>query len=612
MAGDDDPAGQSLSVSDGVDMDSRDPGKVVAFYSFKGGTGRSMALANVGCILAQHPDVSGQILLVDWDLEAPGLHRYFRRHLYGAFRGSDEQQNRAPGVIDLFIALRDRINESNVESLDDFESTRLMLGDIPLDEYIISTDIPGLHLMKAGCFDSDYASKVGRFDWPAIYTKAPFLLRAFVDRLAANYRYVLIDSRTGLTDTSGICTMLLPEILVAVFTPNRQSLTGVVDLVREAGQYRSQSDDLRPLTVYPLPSRIEASEPTLRQQWRFGDEKLDIISFQRSFETVFKEIYGLSECNLTPYFDDIQIQHVPKYAYGEDIAVIDEATHDRLSLTESFQRFSRKLIRGQLPWEMTGPLSDTESGRALELRPSFEVEVLSVEDQRPPHVLICVHGIKDNAAWCEAVVTARGRFIDTRIEIVCVSYRRLSTLSFILGLRRQSIQADVLHQIEAIHKKFPDSPISILCNSSGTKIISEIMPIFSFKIEWIFLCGSVCRLEDISQLREIARYPVNDAATNDWWPILAESIRPGIFQATGVYGFHAFPVIERTFPYYHGEGMRRKHIERWILPTLVTGVVERTPIQDFGISKHLPVYIRRALLALLGLVMVGFVSHFMN
>jgi hypothetical protein len=40
---------------------------------------------------------------------------------------------------------------------------------------------------------------------------------------------VLIDSRTGLTDIRGICTMLMPEKLVVVFTPNRQSLTGVID-----------------------------------------------------------------------------------------------------------------------------------------------------------------------------------------------------------------------------------------------------------------------------------------------------------------------------------------------------------------------------------------------
>jgi len=104
-----------------------DPGKIIAFYSFKGGTGRSMALANVGCILAQHPDVRGRVLLVDWDLEAPGLHRYFRKQFYGAFQGSEEAQEKTPGLIDLFIELRHRIDESVTDETQDFESARRTL-----------------------------------------------------------------------------------------------------------------------------------------------------------------------------------------------------------------------------------------------------------------------------------------------------------------------------------------------------------------------------------------------------------------------------------------------------------------------------------------------------
>src|SRR5215475_15535291 len=47
---------------------------VVTFYSYKGGVGRSMALANIAVLLAR---VGKRVLIVDWDLEAPGLDRYF-------------------------------------------------------------------------------------------------------------------------------------------------------------------------------------------------------------------------------------------------------------------------------------------------------------------------------------------------------------------------------------------------------------------------------------------------------------------------------------------------------------------------------------------------------
>ncbi len=54
-------------------------GQVITFYSYKGGTGRSMALANVACLLAEKLGASRpeKVLAIDWDLDAPGLHRFF-------------------------------------------------------------------------------------------------------------------------------------------------------------------------------------------------------------------------------------------------------------------------------------------------------------------------------------------------------------------------------------------------------------------------------------------------------------------------------------------------------------------------------------------------------
>src|SRR4026209_1859456 len=47
---------------------------IVTFYSFKGGVGRSMAMAAAGYLLAQR---GLKVLVMDFDLEAPGLERYF-------------------------------------------------------------------------------------------------------------------------------------------------------------------------------------------------------------------------------------------------------------------------------------------------------------------------------------------------------------------------------------------------------------------------------------------------------------------------------------------------------------------------------------------------------
>ena len=49
---------------------------IVTFYSYKSGVGRTMALANIAVLLVKK---GLRVLAVDWDLEAPGLDRYFRQ-----------------------------------------------------------------------------------------------------------------------------------------------------------------------------------------------------------------------------------------------------------------------------------------------------------------------------------------------------------------------------------------------------------------------------------------------------------------------------------------------------------------------------------------------------
>jgi len=49
-------------------MSENTRGQVITFYSYKGGTGRTMALANVATLLSN----KYKVLIIDWDLEAPG------------------------------------------------------------------------------------------------------------------------------------------------------------------------------------------------------------------------------------------------------------------------------------------------------------------------------------------------------------------------------------------------------------------------------------------------------------------------------------------------------------------------------------------------------------
>src|SRR5262245_15866916 len=68
---------------------------IVTFYSYKGGVGRSMALANIAVLLARR---GLKVLTVDWDLEAPGLERYF---------ADFEIKPGGPGLLRMFMEARD-------------------------------------------------------------------------------------------------------------------------------------------------------------------------------------------------------------------------------------------------------------------------------------------------------------------------------------------------------------------------------------------------------------------------------------------------------------------------------------------------------------------------
>lgn len=249
-------------------------GQVITFYSYKGGTGRSMALANVACLLAKQSIGSKGVLMIDWDLEAPGLHRFFRNNLQdflGESASLDLALKKQQGLIDLFYKLDENFKSINLDIGDEEVLFRNIFNNIKLSQFVIKTDIPSLYLLTAGQLDDAYRSKVRDFQWETLYNKAPWLIRFLAELLSKQYEYILIDSRTGLTDISGICTKVMPEKLVVVFTPNRQSICGVIDLAKRVISYRSKSDDLRPLMIYPLPSRVESAEPELRKNWRFGN-----------------------------------------------------------------------------------------------------------------------------------------------------------------------------------------------------------------------------------------------------------------------------------------------------------------------------------------------------
>jgi cellulose biosynthesis protein BcsQ len=226
-------------------------GKIITFYSYKGGTGRSMALANIACLLAK-AEARPKVLVIDWDLEAPGLHRYF------AAKSEKLKDTKQIGLINYFWSLHKILDSSHSTQGKIMPRHEGEIDDIlPIDRFVIRDVVPGVDMITAGKFDSEYSRLVNSFDWVKFHEQYGFAISALRDSISRRYDYCLIDSRTGVTDTSGICTTLLPEKLVGVFTPNKQSLYGLLDLLEHAVEYRRSSNDFRSLSIFPLPSRID-------------------------------------------------------------------------------------------------------------------------------------------------------------------------------------------------------------------------------------------------------------------------------------------------------------------------------------------------------------------
>jgi hypothetical protein len=355
-------------------MNSQDStlGEIVTFYACNGGTGRSMALVNLAYLLAEKLPHGQKILLLDWDLDAPSLHRYFHDRLRVLASGKHSNVDAAPGLIDLFCLMKQTAdNKKNEAACPEWTP----LEAIELDDFILGTCNPNLHVIKAGLIDDGYSTRVNAFDWEGFYKRFPAIFLRFAEKLKSRYRYIFIDSRTGQTDAAGICTALMPEKLVPVFTPNRQSLLGMETIIRQAIAHRNASkEDIRPLLVFPLPSRVEVTQEKLCATWRSGDKTRDIEGYEPFFVRVLSDVYGLKYCNLKKYFDEVKIQQSTVYAFGEEIAVLIEKSkkvEDVYSLTHAYKSLLEWLEPGYLPWQHSEQTLSLDSTPTEEHPPSL-------------------------------------------------------------------------------------------------------------------------------------------------------------------------------------------------------------------------------------------------
>ena len=299
-------------------------GTVYTFYSFKGGVGRTMALANVAALLAKW---GHSVLVVDWDLEAPGIERFFFKDKAVA----KERRTEKPGIVDLVIA------KGNGQPID---------WQTCVHELTLNGSPRPLSLITAGKGNGEYIGNLQKLSFPELFEKSDLgaYIESLRDEWISRFDFVLVDSRTGVTDIGGICTVLLADILVLLFTTTDSSTDGVLDIMKRAREARQHIPrDRQRLIAIPVPARDESrTEYESAKVWRekvaerFGDLYTDWLPT------------GVTAHDA---LEILKIPYVPYWSFGERLPVIEEGTGDPASLGYAYEVLA-KIVASKLDWEV--------------------------------------------------------------------------------------------------------------------------------------------------------------------------------------------------------------------------------------------------------------------
>ncbi|OHV39903.1 MULTISPECIES: KGGVGR-motif variant AAA ATPase [Pseudofrankia] len=304
-------------------------GELITFYSFKGGVGRSTVLATVAWILAS---CGKKVLVIDWDLEAPGLHWFFPKAL-------EAEVLLSPGLLDLMVDYGGLRNESGPDGDVENDVDRA-LADL-LETYVVR-DIGAsfgrghVHLMPAGYRDERYSRKLVDFDWQLLYAERTsnredppsLFLERFKAALVDQYEYVLVDSRTGVGELVSISMLTLADRVVNCFGMSRQSIDGAVAVSAELRN--------RGKTVFPVPARLDVTEgvrlDAARQEYR---RLLNELLVEQSADSDS----GFRVTDLGRYWRDVEVPYKPSWALEEMPAPVAGLRDDVIRACENLAHY---------------------------------------------------------------------------------------------------------------------------------------------------------------------------------------------------------------------------------------------------------------------------------
>ncbi len=323
--------------------------KTITFYSYKGGVGRTLALANTAKRLSEFKK---KICILDFDLEAPGLHLKFPEL-------KQKKENKL-GIVDyMYEYITKGFPPSSLKpytSIIDFRNNYQS----------------NIHIITAGRTNNvDYWNKLSSLNWNKLFYEPESQGVSFFIDLKEKIKkefepdYLLIDSRTGISEVSSISLSLLADEIVLMSAFNEENLGGVglilKSLVKPENNLlgrrlkfhfvlsRIPFDDYR----YQMPS--EASlKATVKNHFSpegVGVEADEIIIIHSDPELEFKETLKIGYENekkdrkeKSIAFDYLQLF---KKIFYEELSIEDLEHFNKISEAENFYERSKNTTNNE-------------------------------------------------------------------------------------------------------------------------------------------------------------------------------------------------------------------------------------------------------------------------
>ena len=203
---------------------------VAAFYSFKGGVGRTVALSSVALLLAQ---AGHRVVVVDLDIEAPGVAPFLMC----------ETSLPDDGVVDYLVEWQ--LNENRQRTLASFVAIQTEPG--------LVNETP-IRVIPSGKVNGSFVEKVARLDFEGYLASVKNPMSELLQQIADEYNpaFILLDVRSGLHDLGGLSLNVLSHLNVIFSRDSEQAWAGLETVLGILGEHRLAGHSSEVLVVHSM------------------------------------------------------------------------------------------------------------------------------------------------------------------------------------------------------------------------------------------------------------------------------------------------------------------------------------------------------------------------